>query len=55
MKFIEQENEKLGEKVRRYKKEAKKSLKSINDTAIDELKRVHEEKEALTRKIIELE
>lgn len=50
-----EDNIKLNEKVKRYKKEAKKELKSINETAISQLNQNHEEKKQMTQKIAELE
>jgi len=49
------DNTKLSEKVRKYKKEAKKELRSINDTAINQLHKEHEEKKVMAKRIIELE
>jgi hypothetical protein len=49
-----EDNAKLSEKVKRYKKEAKRELKSINDTAISQLNQNHEEKKQMTQKIAEL-
>lgn len=49
------DNTKLSQKVKKYKKEAKKELRSINDTAISQLHKQHEEKKQMAKRIIELE
>jgi hypothetical protein len=46
------DNTKLTEKVKKYKKEAKKELKSINDTAITQLNKEHEEKKHMAKRIL---
>jgi hypothetical protein len=50
-----EDNAKLSEKVKRYKKEARKELRSINDTAISQLNHNHEEKKQMASRIAELE
>lgn len=49
------DNTKLSEKVRKYKKEAKKELRSINDTALNQLHKLNEEKKQMSKRITELE
>jgi F0F1-type ATP synthase membrane subunit b/b' len=51
----ERESAKLGEKVRRYRKEAKRELRSINETAISQLHKEHDERKRMAQRIIELE
>ena len=45
------DNTKLTEKVKKYKKEAKKELKNINETAITQLNREHTEKQKMVERI----
>jgi predicted secreted Zn-dependent protease len=46
-----EENARLGEKVRRYKKEARRELRSINDTAVSQLNKTHEENRQMAAQV----
>lgn len=48
----ERESAKLAEKVRRYRKEAKRELRSINETAISQLHKEHDERKRMAQRII---
>lgn len=50
-----EENAKLSERVKRYKKEAKKELRSINDSAISQLNKTNEENKQMSAQIAQLQ
>ena len=47
--------EKACKKINKYKYEAKKQLKNINEVTVSELKKSNEEKKKLNRRILQLE
>ena len=51
VEVLVEENARLGEKVRRYKKEARRELRSINDTAVSQLNKTHEENRQMATQI----
>ena len=49
-----EEKERMEKKLEKYRKEAKKSIKSISDNAKDELRKLEEEKNMLSKKVEDL-